>query len=459
MVLWFSLVLISCEDPGEIGLNLDADNGVVSTHYAEVVLPTTMVQFNPRLNLRSPSLQVGTYTDPDFGVVTSKSYTQLNIASFVTDVDSNAVYVDFEMQIGFSDLYGDEPVDAETVSINLFQLSEDIDTLGQYTRLSELGTNPSPLGTWSFAPLYTDTIQNDSTYLVSLDDAVGLDLFEKLKAGDPIFDDNNSFNAYFKGIALQSENTKNIFYINTTTFRLVINYHEFNSDGTEIDKTFEFNSGEYGFFHLDSDISGTPQAGLSPDNADFDPGNGFLYAQLGVMTALKIDFNAFYDITDTLDNMLINTAKISIGEIETYDDYKVPPAIMQVFFTNIDNQWPVKTSDGASFIQLQEEPVPAGFYGAPVNVGVLTPVQDSSLNTARYDIAMSTFLQNLYAGNFDDQDNSLEKEATVFFYPQTDVIFPQQFPSYTFINQFVVNKDSIKLKMFYTVPNASSGNN
>ena len=55
MVLWFVWVLISCEDPGKIGLNINADNGVVSTHYAEVVLPTSIVQFDPRVTCERPS--------------------------------------------------------------------------------------------------------------------------------------------------------------------------------------------------------------------------------------------------------------------------------------------------------------------------------------------------------------------------------------------------------------------
>ena len=457
MVLWFVWVLISCEDPGKIGLNINADNGVVSTHYAEVVLPTSIVQFDPRVTFESPSLQVGSYTDPNFGVITSKSYTQLNISSFVTDIDSTAVYDGFELAIGFSDIYGDTPMNNESSSIDLFQLSEDIDTLGQYTRLSELATNPTPLGTWTFDLMLQDTVQNDSTYLVSLDNTVGEDLFEKLKAGSPIFDDNNSFNAYFKGVALVSSNTKNIFYINSLFFKLIINYHEFNSDSTEIPKTFNLNSGRYGFFHLDSDLTGTPIAGLSPDNTDFDPGDGKIYAQLGVLTALKIDFNDFYAITDTLDNMIINKAEISIGDVEAFDDYKPPPAIMEAFFTDISNKWPIKTSDGVNFIEIQEEGAPPGFYGAPIQI--IVQRDTASTQTARYSIPMSVFLQNLYAENFSSSDTPLEQEATIYFYPATDVIFPQQLPSYTFANQYIVNKDSIKLKMHFTIPTTSPGNN
>ena len=203
-------------------------------------------------------------------------------------------------------------------------------------------------------------------------------------------------------------------------------------------------------------------AGMSPDNTDFDPGDGLLYSQLGVLTALKIDFNAFYEITDTLDNMLINKAEIAIGDLEPMDDFKPPPAIMQVFFTDVNNRWPIKTKDGTAFIQLQEEiyngaALPPGFYGVPANIEV---EKDTAITqTARYSIPMSLFLQNLYAGNFNSADTPLEQEATVYFYPATDVISPQELPSYKFSNQYIVNKDSIKLKMYYTVPNTQTGNN
>ena len=293
---------------------------------------------------------------------------------------------------------------------------------------------------------------------MALDNAIGKDLFDKLKAGDAIFDNNALFNEYFKGIALIGEpNSKNILNISSITFRITLRYHEFDDEGLELNKSYSFNSGAYRFFSLDSDKAGTPIAGLSPDNQDFLPVDDYLYSQLGVHMALKIDFNKFYQITDTLDNMIINKAEIVVGDLVPYDDYKRPYSIMQAYFTNIDNQWPVKTDDGTEFIALQSEGVPPGVYGFVQDVLLNTDTTVTA--TAQYSIAMSAFLQNLHVGNFDGTQSPLEKEATLFLYPETDVIFPQQLPSYTAPHQFMVHKDSIKLKIHYTVPSASAGNN
>lgn len=451
-------MIISCEDPGKIGLNLDEDNGVVQTHYQEVVLPTSIVQFDPRTTFRSPSIQVGGYTDPNFGAVVSKFYSQLSLTSFKPTMDSLAVYDAFVMEIGFQDIYGDTPFNFDTRTVDIYQLSEGIDTLASYNRLSEIATKPAPLGTWTFEPMVFDTLRTDSTHVVILDDAVGLDLFTRLKAGDPIFDSNAAFNEYFKGIALiGGPGPKNIFNINSLAFRFILKYHEFNADGDEVDRTYTFSSGSYRFFHLDSDKTGTPLAGLAPDNMDFTPADDYLYAQLGVLMALKIDFNVFYQITDTLENMIINKAEIVIGDLMPFDEYKKPYSVMQAYFTGIDNKWPIKTADGTQFVALQKEGVPPGLYGIVQNVELVTDTTITS--TAEYSIAMSAFLQNLQVGNFDDTESGLEKEATILFYPQTDIIFPQQLPGYIAPHQFIVHKDSIKLKIHYTVPASSPGNN
>ena len=58
-VLLSALIAISCEDPGRIGLIVNANNGVISTHYQDLVLPTTMVQFDPRKTSESNSIQSG----------------------------------------------------------------------------------------------------------------------------------------------------------------------------------------------------------------------------------------------------------------------------------------------------------------------------------------------------------------------------------------------------------------
>lgn len=459
-VLLLAILIISCEDPGNIGLNLDGSNGVVVTRFSEVVLPTSLVQFDPRNTLRSPSIQVGKYTDPNFGITSSKSFSRVNLTSFIPDMDESAVFDEFIMEVGFQSFYGTTPENGDVVNLYLHQLTEELDTAGNYTRVSELPYNPTPLGTWTFEPSLLDTLQTDSVYVMPLDNSVGIELFDKLKAGDPIFEDNVNFNAYFKGIAWVGDvSNESIYYLNTGVFRIKIKYHEVNSSGEDVDQEYTMNSSGYRFFNLDSDKTGTPLDGISPDNSDFITATDYQYAQLGNLIALKMDFSVFYEITDTIENLVINSAEIKVGTLESFEDDNGPPSVMQVYFTDVANTWPIKTADGAEFVQLQQEGVPAGAYGFTENIPLTFSDDDDPYNSASYAIPISSFLQQLHSGKFDDEDTPLEPEATIYLYPETDVLFPQQLFSISGANQYTVHKDSIRLKIYYTIPSSNDGNN
>ena len=457
-MMLLAILIFSCEDPGNIGLNLDGTNGVVETIYHEAVLPSSVVQFDPRSTLRSPSIQVGKYTDANFGVTSAKSFSRLNLTSLIPDMDESAEFDEFVMEVGFQALYGATPGDGDQVNLYLHQLTEELDTAGTYTRLSELPYNPTPLGTWTFEPSILDTLQTDSVYVIPLDPAIGLDLFNKLKAADPIFEDNANFNAFFKGVAWIGDPTnQSIYYLNTSTFRIKIKYKEVNSSGEDVERSYDLNSSGYRFFNLDADRAGTPLDGISADNSDFFTSDNFQYAQLGNLVALKIDFSTFYDITDTLENLVINSAEIQIGTLETYDENKAPPPIMQVFFTDVNNTWPIKTADGAEFVQLQQEGVPAGAYGFEEDISLR--IDEETEGIASYNIPLSSFLQQLHSGRFDDEDTPLEPETTIYLYPETDVLFPEQLFSISGSQQYIVHKDSIRLKIHYTIPSSNAGNN
>src|SRR5210317_1522098 len=89
LMILATVTVISCEDPGRIGLIINADNGLLLTGYKEVVLPSTVVQFDPRETTESGSFKTGGYTDSDFGMVDYRFFTQLN-PSIVVEPSSNA---------------------------------------------------------------------------------------------------------------------------------------------------------------------------------------------------------------------------------------------------------------------------------------------------------------------------------------------------------------------------------
>lgn len=453
-ILLLSLFIISCEDPGNIGLDIDPNNGIVVTRYYETVLPASVVQLDPRDTYLNPSVQSGKYTDADFGIVETKTFSRMNLTNSKPTLAGSATFKELALDISFGSIYGNRPVSGGKSTLYIHQLQNELDTAASYNRLSELPIEVNPLATWDFYPVLNDTLRADSVYQITADGTVGQDLFDKLKEGDPIFDSNDAFNAYFKGVAIISDvNNDAIFFLNSGSFRFRLKYTELNSEGEEVESEVGFNLSGERFINLDSDKTGTPLEGITPDNSDFIPSSDYLYSQLGTLMALKIDFSAFYNISDTLEYMILNKAEITVGDIPTFPEYKDPYSPLYAYFTDVNNTWPVKSPDGSEFVTIQREspPFPPGTYGLP---------QEISLDSAkRYSVELSYFLQNLHSGGFDDVGSGLEQEATIFLFPETDVLRPEFFPVFSRMNQFKIHKDSIRLKIHYTIPRPSQGNN
>ena len=462
-----ALLAISCEDPGRIGLIINEDNGVISSHYQDVVLSSSMVQFDIRKTTGTRILQAGQYYRTDFGRLTTKTYTQIGIPT-VDAPDEAATYSSFKLSISFTSLNGSVPLNDEVQSIDIFQLAQEIDTTYDYTRLDELATNPTPLGTWDVIPNINDTLRTDSVYVIALDDAVGKDLFDRFKAGDPIYNDNGAFVAYFKGLALvPGGNNIDIFQIDNNDFKLTINYTEKNSDGVDVERDYDMRIRSFGFYHLDADIAGTPFSAISPDKTDFLTSDDYRYLQYGTLMAIRVDLNPVYLLMDTLENMIINKAELSLGlnSIKDYGEYLAPPPFLQVYFTEESAmgsgmwEWPIvddigrldTTQVGVSFVTLQDEqvsvpPPPAGVYSVP-----LLSYRNSETNN--YGVNMSWFLQNFYAGNFNDANEPfIEEKGQVFIFGESSVILPQRTGSQALTTPMAIHQDSIRLRIHYTIP-------
>ena len=455
LIILASILAISCEDPGKIGLIINEDNGVLKTAFRDILLPSNVVQFNPRKTSESLTLKAGQYLNDDFGVVYAKCYTSMSPSIFVQP-SSNSEFAGFDMTIGYSSFVGSVPLNFEMQTIAVHQLSDEYDIDRTYLRTDELALG-TKLADWTFAPRTDDSLQVDSTYIVPLDDAIGRDLFDKLKQGDPIFDDETLFNQYFKGVGfVSSANGRNIFELDRTRLKFTIKYNEFNSDGNPIERSYDLLLGSHSFYNITSDPSGTALSGISADNSDFYPTDDYRYIQYGTMIALRIDLQPFFELSDTIEYMIINKAEIIIEQVEEGKEYDNPPDILQVYFTDESNDWPViddvgrwdSTRIGSNYITLQDESlaVPPGFYGVTQD----SPFNPDSLN---YKINMSYFFQNLYSGNFySSSEPFLEGNGQIFVFGESDVLYPSRSKSHTETTGLVVHKDNIKLRIHYSYP-------
>lgn len=451
VVLLASLFFVSCEDPGKIGLNINPEGGVVLSKYQEFTLSSTQVQFDPRSTLNSFSFQAGMFTDPDFGITTSKSYTWLGVQPTVPLLSETAAYASMTMSIQFSSIYGSEAENDEFQSFQVYQLAEEIVPGTDYTRVDEIALG-SLMRNFDLIIQVEDTLRTDSLFTFSLSDAVGQSIFDKLELNDGTFESDTAFNEFFKGIAIIADAGNNkITQFNPASFGISLNYNETNADGEIVDRVYSFDLGAMKFFNLTSDLSGTALAGILPDNNEFSPSGDFRYVQSGTMISLKVDYNPVFDFLDTIENLVIQKAFLTVGDVPVNQPGADFPFSLIGYFTDDVNTWPVVTGtiidQNEFFVTLQEELVPPSFYSNPQNIVL------GILDTLTFEATMSTHIQYLHGGKYDITDDPLEHKGKILLFTPTSVETPQSSPSHTLAKYFKVHKDSIKLKIHYSVPN------
>lgn len=457
VVLLASLFFVSCEDPGKIGLNINPKSGAILTEYIEFVLPSNQVQFDPRSTLNSFSFQAGVYTDPDFGTIASKSYTWLGVQSSVPTLSSSAAYISTSISIQFSSIYGSEGENREIESFEVYQLADPIEEGVDYTRVNEIALG-SMIGNLELMIQENDTLTSDSLFSFALSDAFGQVIFDKLLANDGTFNDDTVFNAFIKGIAIVPGLTNNkILQFNPTSFEIKLNYTEVNSAQEIVERTYSFDLGSRHFFNLSSNLSGTSLDGILPNNQDFIPNDDFRYLQAGTMIAIKVDYNPLFIFMDTIDNIVIQKSFLTMGDIPINKPGSGFPFSLTGYFTDENNIWPAlteaSTDTTTSFTTLQSEfttfgsPSYPGYYGNTQNIFL------GSIDTLTFEATTSNFIQNLHDGGYDTSETPLEQSGNLILFAPTSVTEPQSSPSHTVSNYFKVHKDSIKIKIYYSIPN------
>ncbi len=461
VVLLTPLFFVSCEDPGKIGLDVDPKNSVISTKYKEFVLPSMQVQFNPRSTTNSISLQAGIYTDSDFGTISSKSYTWLGIQPSIPILSSSATYTGTSLSIQFVSIYGSEGENDEIQSFDIYQLSEPLEEGVDYTRVDELQVG-SLLGTADIFIQENDTLATDSLFQFDISDDFGKLIFNKMVANDPIFENESTFNAFINGIAIvPSSNNNKILHFNTSTFRIKVNYTEVNSAGELVDRSYSLDIGSTNFYHIDSDLAGTPLNGMIPNNQDFEPSNDYRYLQAGTLIGLKVNLNTVYDYlnnemaSDTVSNIIIQKARFALGDISINKSGADYPFSLLGYFTDSENTWPTLAlpHEDSLLNVLQGEiiggntPTFPGYYGVPQEILFGT------IDSLGYDATMSNFFQNIIDGGYNTSETPLEQGGEMILFVPSSVKTPQSAPSHSQTNFLKVHKDSIRVKIDYSTTN------
>jgi len=167
-------------------------------------------------------------------------------------------------------------------------------------------------------------------------------------------------------------------------------------------------------------------------------------AGLGLM--VKLDMNPLHDFLDTLENITFNQIMLEVGPVETYPEFKTPYNSLLMYFATADNKI-YRRFDGAE-VAVQAE---SGGHTGRDQEGNIVPTTNNQTG-----LAFNTE-DRVYANQITSYVNALYRSGLVktdlFLYPNTPSTEQAPVNSDAFkrsLREFVVDKNNIKLKIYYT---------
>lgn len=447
-VLFF---LFSCEDPSEIGLDLNPHQGSISTHYVELPVASSQLFIDSiGTALREPATpaRIGRMSDPYFGELAATTYTNIGLPDTVPPVASGASVDSIYLRLGFQPAYTGNQIDAPQ-EINVYWLQEPISA--KSTRTNDDGETIRNFNYFNFdhesmegAELVgqisfdTASVSGATLKLSLLNSSFANELFSKVKEGDrSLLTSQLDFDEVARSLAFvpgEGNTFINNYLLADPRVSRIDLYHS----GLKKPISFPFLPKQDGvkytrypiYYGLEADYSNTALATVpegGPKQA-FEPADGRLYFRSGAGLVPRFDIPAFREFiqSDTLGEFVINQAILEIDDVEGIGDNRGVPQQLSFYFINKNNNLisSVVTS-------------PAG--GIPVNANhYITTEQDTLLRYVSSVQGPADLVRGL-------EQYVLNKEEEDYL---RGILYPSS--SVSSLQSFIAEPDKVKLKIYYT---------
>ncbi len=441
-ILGLAFFIFACEEPGEIGLDLNPENGTFIAKYDEIPIASTIIEYEDifsdnslRIGVLDQStgngrLITGNYSNQDFGSFQSKGFTSVYLSapkfqpreSFVLDSMILSVKVDF--------VYGEKGKFIGNKKIYVHELEEELTLDSIYLTKNSTPYSTDPIGEFNLDISSLDSAWVDTVFTARLNDEFGQRFLDKAKADTMTFEDNDEFRKFFDGIALVSDEANEVvagIHAENISTYMRLYFHD------EIDTTYftfilqgwsneGFNITKY-YNNMSLDKSGTPIEGISDFHTDFETDNGlsYIHGSAGIFT--KLNMGSYMNFLDTIDHLVINRAELVIP-VENYNDYLLPPNALDLYIADQNNKFiPLVDASGTEFI-----------FATTNSRLVFT--KDSLENNGFFVGEVTDYIQNLSNGTITD---------SLLLVGQSSL-----WNSVIYINQLITTKDEISLKVYYS---------
>jgi len=454
LIFGLALLTFACEEPGEIGLDINPENGNFVARYAEIPLENSITQHedvlsdnSARVNFQSQNpisdgrLLVGSYTSPEFGAFKSRAFSSFSLgqAGFTPEgfsFDSLILYARVEY------VYGNNFTGTKRIFIH--ELEEDIKRDSVYLTKNSTPYSLEPIGEFNFDFSPFDSTRIDTLMKTRISDELGMKLLDSAQADTMNFYNNEELRKFFKGLAFVPEENSGLvagihaesqatfmrLHIHNATdtsfFDFIIpgytqdTLYTTNSSGEEDTLYVTRNFTRY-YNNVELDKTGSPIAGIPGFYEDFETDDGLSYIQGSSGIFTKLNFGNFIQFLDTVKNLVINRAELIIPVV-SYEDYLEPSPALDLYLTDESNRFVESNADSLKTIY--------------VTSGRVTYTESANENIGEYIGDITPYIQALTSGNSTD---------TLVLIGQSGL-----FNSVLTVNQTVIEKDNILLKIYYS---------
>lgn len=331
-VACFSTLLISCDEPGDAGLELQQDDGFLNSD----LIDTFNIEVSSILDNREVPSQnfdnivVGSYDDVDFGEVVCASYFQIRLSEenkvLGTNVvcDSVKLFLDYLISGDEPRIYGDT---TKVLPIEVFKLTEGIDPDLTYYTTSFVSSESIPLGTANdFVPAPLQDLELE----VDLGCTYGDELLANVNLSNDDF--INTVHGLKVAAADGTDASVIAFSAQQELSRVVAYYH------SDIDTTtynFDINSTSKRFNQIQSDRSSSLLAGLieTGDVVTSEALGNEFYLQSGTGVRALLKFPTIAQFLEENGPITINKAEIVMNVVDgtTSGIHDAAPVLLSAF--------------------------------------------------------------------------------------------------------------------------------
>lgn len=349
-------ILLSCDDPNEIGLELEDEN--MAGYYSDTVtVEVSTVLLDSLVTSGSGALLAGTMYDPLIGNTSANAYFQVGLGSgWFLNNESGAVFESMELVLPYNTYsYGDT---IQNLTLQIHQLQEQLTpyALQPYVGTEEPASyfyaasglynasrtqaSAHPLASYTFKP----RPRSADSLFVPLPQEMGQEWFNLGLAQDQKLLDDEAFSNFFKGLKLSAQpgggNSIIGFKAEQTFIRL--NYSLATAEGrTTYHYDFPLITGSTQYNQLLTDGAASQLATIDRGGEPLESTatDNMAFAQAGTGLMVRIDFPHLENLKNILVPELINAVQLEVQPVANTIKYPfAAPAYMALYETDQHNK-------------------------------------------------------------------------------------------------------------------------